>query len=86
MLQVWGIVFLIWAAMIVARSLFLQFVPGSGPTSRSNAVSSVVSVLLLVPAPPPSSCWSIWAATFVDFGRQIHAMRVKDPRRQGPIR
>ena len=27
-LQVWGIVFLIWAAMIVARSLFLQFVPG----------------------------------------------------------
>ena len=67
-LQVWGIVFLIWAAMIVARSLFLQFVPGSGPTSRSDAVSSVVSVLLLVPGA---------AALFllVDLGRYIRGLR-----------
>ncbi len=67
-LQLWGIVFLIWAAMIVARSLFLQFVPGSGPTSRSDAVSSVVSVLLLVPGA---------AALFllVDLGRYIRGLR-----------
>ena len=48
-LEAWGIVFLIWAAMIVARGLFLQFVPASGPTGRSDAVSSLISVLLLVP-------------------------------------
>src|SRR5208337_2304591 len=72
-LQVWGIVFLIWAAMILARSLFLQFVPGSGPTSRPDAVSSVVSVLLLVPGA---------AALFllVDLGRYIRGLR------QGPFR
>src|SRR5271157_352322 len=73
-LQVWGIVFLIWAAMIVARSLFLQFVPGSGPTSRSDAVSSVVSVLLLVPGA---------AALFllVDLGRYIRGLRPPPPRK-----
>ena len=72
-LQLWGIVFLIWAAMIVARSLFLQFVPGSGPTSRSDAVSSVVSVLLLVPGA---------AALFllVDLGRYIRGLRPPTPR------
>ncbi len=85
-LQVWGIVFLIWAAMIVARSLFLQFVPGSGPTSRSDAVSSVVSVLLLVPG----------AAAFfllVDLGRYIRGLRPPTsreasapPLRQSPFR
>jgi hypothetical protein len=66
-------VFLIWAAMIVARSLFLQFVPGSGPTSRSDAVSSVVSVLLLVPGA---------AALFllVDLGRYIRGLRPPTPR------
>ena len=72
-LQLWGIVFLIWAAMIVARSLFLQFVPGSGPTSRSDVVSSVVSVLLLVPGT---------AAFFllVDLGRCIRGLRPPTPR------
>ncbi len=72
-LQVWGIVFLIWAAMIAARSLFLQFVPASGPTSRPDAVSSVVSVLLLVPGA---------AALFllVDLGRYIRGLRPPDPR------
>jgi len=71
-LQVWGIVLLIWAAMILARSLFLQFVPGSGPTSRSDAVSSVVSVLLLVPGA---------AALFllVDLGRCIRGLRPPPP-------
>ncbi len=71
-LQVWGIVFLIWAALIVARSLFLQFLPGSGPTSRFDAVSSVVSVLLLVPGA---------AALFllVDLGRYIRGLRPPSP-------
>ena len=85
-LQLWGIVFLTWAAMIVARSLFLQFVPGSGPTSRSDAVSSVVSVLLLVPGA---------AALFllVDLGRYIRGLRpptsreaTHHPLRQSPLR
>jgi len=73
-LQVWGIVFLIWAAMIVARSLFLQFVPGSGSTSRSDTVFSVVSVLLLVPGA---------AALFllVDLGRYIRGLRPPPPRK-----
>jgi len=72
-LQVWGIVFLIWAAMIVARALYLQFVPGSGPTSRSDAVSSVVSVMLLVPGA---------AALFllVELGRYIRGLRPPPPR------
>jgi hypothetical protein len=72
-LQVWGIVFLIWAAMIVARSLFLQFVPGSGPTSRSDAVSSVVSVLLLVPG-------AAFLFLLVDLGRYIRGLRPPEPR------
>jgi len=73
MLQVWGVVFLIWAAMIVARSVFLPFVPGSGPTNPWDAVSSVVSVLLLVPGA---------AALFllVDLGRYIRGLRPQVPR------
>ncbi|MGA8350576.1 MAG: hypothetical protein WB773_22485, partial [Isosphaeraceae bacterium] len=67
-LQVWGILFLIWATMIVARGLFPQFVPASGPTSHPDAVSNVVSVLLLVPGA---------AALFllVDLGRYIRGLR-----------
>jgi len=72
-LQVWGIVFLIWAAMIVARSLFPQFVPVNGAPGGSDVVSSAVSVLLLVPGA---------AALFllVDLGRYIRGLRPPDPR------
>ncbi len=72
-LQVWGIVFLIWAAIIVARSLFLQIVPGNGPTSRSDAVSSVMSVMLLVPG-------AAFLFLLVDLGRYLHGLRPPPPR------
>lgn len=71
-LQAWGVVFLVWAAMIVARALFLEFFSGSEPMSRSEPVSSVVSVLLLVPGA---------AALFllVDLGRYIRGLRPSSP-------
>lgn len=73
-LQVWGIVFLMWAAMIVVRSLFLLFFPGSDTTSHSAVVPSVVSVLLLVPGA---------AALFllVDLGRYIRGLQPPPPRK-----
>ena len=68
-LQVWAIVLLIWAAVILGRSLFLMFLPGSnGPVAGDSLISTVVSVLLLVPGA---------AALFllVDFGRYIRDLQ-----------
>jgi len=66
-------VFLIWAALIVARGLFLQFIPGREPTSRFDAVSSVVSVLLLVPG-------AAFLFLLVDLGRYLRGLRPPAPR------
>jgi hypothetical protein len=76
-LQVWGIVFLIWAAMIVTHSVLLLLLPGSGATSRIDVVPSVVSVLLLVPGA---------AAIFllVDLGRSIRGLQAQPPRTVKP--
>jgi hypothetical protein len=72
-LQVWGIVFLMWAGMIVTHSVLLLLLPGSGTTSRIDVVPSVVSVLLLVPG----------AATLfllVELGRYIRGLQAQPPR------
>jgi hypothetical protein len=72
-LQVWGIVFLIWAAMIVTYSVLLLLLSGTGATSRTDVVPNVVSVLLLVPGA---------AALFllVDLGRYIRELQAQPPR------
>ncbi len=57
----------------LARSVFLQIVPGSGLTSRSDAVSSVVSVLLLVPG-------AAFLFLLVDLGRYLRGLRPPAPR------
>src|SRR5208337_4613370 len=37
------------------------------------------------PAPPPSSCWSIWAATSVDFGKDRFAELAPEPILEPPL-
>jgi len=68
-LQVWAIVLLLWAAVILGRSLYLMFIAGSNrPEGSADLITTVVSVLLLVPGA---------AALFllVDFGRYIRDLR-----------
>ncbi len=48
-LQIWGVVFLFWAGVIVAHSLFISLGSEVVRDGHAGILSSVVSVLLLVP-------------------------------------
>jgi predicted Zn finger-like uncharacterized protein len=48
-LQVWGVVLLVWAFVIMARSLLPIVSAGNGPPREGEATSAVISVMLLVP-------------------------------------
>ena len=67
-LQLWGIMFLVWAALIVGRCVFIQFGAGGGATNSTDVVSSIVSVMLLVPG-------AAGLFLLVDLGRYIRGLR-----------
>jgi hypothetical protein len=48
-LQIWGIALLLWALLIMARSLLPMLLFGDGPRQSSEVISAVIPVLLLVP-------------------------------------
>ena len=72
-LQAWGVVLLLWAAVILGRSLLLIFVSGSGrPEGSLELVTSVISVLLLVPG-------AAGLFLMLDFGRYLRDLRFQTP-------
>jgi hypothetical protein len=73
-LQVWGIIFLVWAAVIVGRSVLVHWDPDSATTNRADPVPSVVSVLLLVPG-------AAGLFLLVDLGRYIRGLQPSFPSR-----
>ncbi len=86
-LQIWGIMFLLWAGLILARSLFLLFSAENGPLNGSDVLSSVVSVMLLVPG-------AAGLFLLADLGRYLRGLRsfptrgskaAATPARPGPL-
>jgi hypothetical protein len=68
-LQVWGIVFLAWAAILLVRSLYVMVAPTQGhPSWEANIIPTVVAVLLLVPG-------AAGLFLLVDLGRYIRSLR-----------
>jgi hypothetical protein len=68
-LQVWGIVFLAWAAILLVRSLYVMVAPTEGhPSWEANIIPTVIAVLLLVPG-------AAGLFLLVDLGRYIRSLR-----------
>jgi hypothetical protein len=67
-LQAWGVLFLIWALLIVVYSLPSLIARGAGVFASPDTVSAVVSVLLLVPG-------AAGLFLLVDLGRFIRGLR-----------
>ncbi len=65
-LQVWGIVLLIWAALILARYLLRTNLTGEGSPGNGQLLSTVIAVLLLV-----AGAAGLFVA--VDFGESLRA-------------
>jgi hypothetical protein len=71
-LEAWGVFFLIWATIIVVRSLFFLLARTDGQAAGAEIVSSVFSVLLLVPG-------AAGLFLLVDVGRYIRDLRIHIP-------
>jgi hypothetical protein len=65
-LQLWGIVLMVWAALVLGRDLPALFLPSERATSNGQVVWTVISVLLLV-----AGAAGLFVA--VDFGRSLRA-------------
>ncbi len=71
-LEAWGVFFLIWAAIIVVRSLLSLLARTDGQAAGNDIVSAVFSVLLLVPG-------AAGLFLLVDVGRYIRDLRIHAP-------
>jgi hypothetical protein len=68
-LEAWGVFLLIWAAIIVGRSLLSLLARTDGQAAGNEIVSAVFSVLLLVPG-------AAGLFLLVDVGRYIRDLRI----------
>ena len=66
LLQIWGVVLLVWATFILGRDLLRTNLSGQGPSGNGDLISTVISVLLLV-----AGAASLFLA--VDYSRSLHA-------------
>jgi hypothetical protein len=71
-LQAWGIFFLIWALVILGRSVHSLLTAADFTTGGREILSSVVSILLLVPG-------SAGLFLLVDLGRYIRGLSRQSP-------
>jgi hypothetical protein len=71
-LEAWGVFLLIWAAIIVVRSLFTLLSRTDGQAVGNEIVSAVFSVLLLVPG-------AAGLFLLVDVGRYVRDLRIHAP-------
>jgi hypothetical protein len=65
-LHIWGIVLLVWAALVLGRDLPVLYFSPEPATSNGQLISTVISVLLLV-----AGAAGLFVA--VDFGRSLRA-------------
>jgi hypothetical protein len=71
-LEAWGVFLLIWATIIVVRSLLSLLARTDGQAAGNDIVSAVFSVLLLVPG-------AAGLFLLVDVGRYIRDLRIQAP-------
>jgi len=71
-LEAWGVFFLIWATIIVVRSLLSLLARTDGQAAGNEIVSEVFSVLLLVPG-------AAGLFLLADVGRYIRDLRIHAP-------
>ncbi|MFO0891950.1 MAG: hypothetical protein U0790_22800 [Isosphaeraceae bacterium] len=76
-LQVWGVVFLAWAGMLLVRSLYLMASNLTDKPGDADVIPTVVAVLLLVPG-------AAGLFLLVDLGRYIRSLRTATVRTTAP--
>lgn len=66
LLQIWGVVLLLWAALILGRDLLRTRLSGQGAEGNGDLVSTVISVLILVAG-------AAGLFLVLEFGRSLRA-------------
>ncbi len=66
-LQIWGVVFLAWAGILLLRSLYLMFAGSPSSGDHGDVLATVIAALILVPG-------SAGLFLLVDLGRYVRGL------------